>query len=580
MPEGLERFAEPEALIESGLRRAHQAAALLRGVLVAVIVLPLIFLAAFAWTTYDVARADAQKLVQRTVDVFHENTLKIFETQELILRQVTLLATRLPMQSIGLDLSDAMKDLQHGRDQIAAIWVLDELGDVRASSTPVTSGLNGSDRDYFQAQRQADVGTYVGKAFVGRVTGRSSFGFSRRLLSRSGAFAGVVSISVSADYFSDFFHRMAPEIGHVAWLVRADGQPLARDPPVPDPPPFAPDDPLMRATELADSGVLWRTSRIDGIERLYGYRRVLGYPVVVAMAVPRSAILEPWLQHLLLAGLVTIAAIGALSIMTGFALRKTRREEAALIRLLREARHREDIEARLRHAQKLEALGQMTGSVAHDFGNLLMPILANLQLLQGKLDDPKAPARINDALTAAELGAKLVRSLLAFARQQPLEFATVDVNAVIAGMGALLQHALTSHHRLVLELAPELWPTYADANQLELSVLNLVLNARDAMKESGTVRIATANCTLAGEDNGLAGECVAIAIADTGPGMPGEVLARAFEPFFTTKEKGQGTGLGLASVYGFARQCGGSATIESTRGNGTTVTIYLPRTRS
>jgi signal transduction histidine kinase len=199
---------------------------------------------------------------------------------------------------------------------------------------------------------------------------------------------------------------------------------------------------------------------------------------------------------------------------------------------------------------------------------------------QGKLDDPKAPSRVNDALPAAELGAKLVRSLLAFARQQPLELTVVDVNRVIAGMGALLQHALTSQHRLVLELAPELWPTYADANQLELSVLNLVLNARDAMKEAGTVRIATANCRLAREHNGLSGEFVALTVADTGRGMTPVVLARAFEPFFTTKEKGRGTGLGLASVYGFARQCGGSTTIESEPGKGTTVTIYLPRSPS
>jgi signal transduction histidine kinase len=580
VPKGRESLAASEALIEAGLRRARRTTALLRSVVAAAIVLPLGFLAAFAWMTYDVALTDAQTLVRRTVDVFHENTLKIFETQELILRQVTLLATMLPMQSIGRDLSDVLKELQEGRDQIAAIWIMDQLGEVRASSTSVTAGLNGADRDYFQAQRDGNIGTFVGKAFTGRVTGRSSFGFSRRLLSRDGSFTGIASISVSSDYFSEFFRRTAPEIGHVAFLIRDDGAPLARDPPVPNPPPFVAEDPLMRAIAAADSGVLWRVSQIDGIERLYGYRRVAGYPVIVTMAVPRSAIIEPWLRHLMFAALVTTAAMLALSIMTGVALRETRREEAALVRLLAEARHREEMEDRLRHAQKLEALGQMTGSVAHDFGNLLMPILANLQLLRGKLDDARAPARINDALAAAELGAKLVRSLLAFSRQQPLEFTSVDANAVIAGMAALLQHALTPRHRLALELAPRLWPTYADATQLQLAVLNLVINARDAMGEAGAVRISTENRTLAGEQNGLVGEFVAISVADTGAGMTPDILARAFEPFFTTKEKGTGTGLGLASVYGFTRQCGGSATIESAPGKGTTVTIYLPRMQS
>jgi two-component system, NtrC family, sensor kinase len=143
-----------------------------------------------------------------------------------------------------------------------------------------------------------------------------------------------------------------------------------------------------------------------------------------------------------------------------------------------------------------------------------------------------------------------------------------------------LQHALTPRHRLALELAPRLWPTYADATQLQLAVLNLVINARDAMGEAGAVRISTENRTLAGEQNGLVGEFVAISVADTGAGMTPDILARAFEPFFTTKEKGTGTGLGLASVYGFTRQCGGSATIESAPGKGTTVTIYLPRMQS
>lgn len=251
--------------------------------------------------------------------------------------------------------------------------------------------------------------------------------------------------------------------------------------------------------------------------------------------------------------------------------RERERDQAAL--------QRAQMEDSLRQSQKLEALGQMAATIAHDFGNLLTPILGNLEMLEKGIDDPRSRSRINSALAGAKRGEKLVRSLMAFARREPLAMTTIDVNQSIWTMEELLKEALGTAGKLVFNPAPEAWPARGDPSQLGMAMLNLIVNARDALTAQGTVRISTRNAALHGEIGNLSGDYVAIAVSDTGSGMPPETLALAFEPLFTTKGPGKGTGLGLASVYGFAKQCGGSAVIESELRKGTTVTIYLPRSR-
>ena len=241
------------------------------------------------------------------------------------------------------------------------------------------------------------------------------------------------------------------------------------------------------------------------------------------------------------------------------------------------AHQRAQIEESLRQSQKLEALGQMAATMAHDFGNLLTPILGNLQMLEKQIDDPRSRSRINSALAGAKRGEKLVRSLMAFARREPSPMTVIDVNQTILAMEELLTQSLGTTGKVIFNLAPETWPARADASQLEVAILNLVVNARDAMTADGTVRISTMNTELHGELDNLTGDYVAVAVSDTGSGMSPEILALAFEPLFTTKGPGKGTGLGLASVYGFARQCGGGAVMDSEPGKGTIVTIYLPR---
>jgi PAS domain S-box-containing protein len=250
-------------------------------------------------------------------------------------------------------------------------------------------------------------------------------------------------------------------------------------------------------------------------------------------------------------------------------------------RLMAEAAERERAEAALLQSQKLEAVGQLASGLAHDFNNLLAVILGNLELLDMRLPDERLRKLVQAAARSAQRGAKLNQQLLAFSRKQHLVPQSIDLNALIGEMAEMLQRTLGGTVKVETPLAPDLWPSLVDPSQLELVVLNLALNARDAMPPGGgSLRIATRNVTAstAGRAAELSpGDYVCLSVSDNGSGMSEAVLARACEPFFTTKELGKGSGLGLAQVYGFARQSGGGLVIDSAVGEGTTVSVYLPR---
>ncbi len=247
-------------------------------------------------------------------------------------------------------------------------------------------------------------------------------------------------------------------------------------------------------------------------------------------------------------------------------------------------RHVEDV---LRQAQKMEALGQLTGGIAHDFNNLLQVILGYVDIVAAGLKKPDADrgrlTRATDNIrTAAERAATLTQQLLSFARKQRLDGRMVDLNAVIAGMDDMARRTLGESITLETRTAPDLWTCKVDPTQAEVAILNILINARDAMPKGGTVTIATENRQLelgAGTESSIGGGFVTVSITDTGQGIPREMLAHVMDPFFTTKEEGKGTGLGLSMVYGFAKQSGGSVQIESTVGEGTTVRLSFPAMR-
>ena len=247
----------------------------------------------------------------------------------------------------------------------------------------------------------------------------------------------------------------------------------------------------------------------------------------------------------------------------------------------REAQQRlEESREQLFRSQKMEALGQLTGGLAHDFNNLLTAILGACELAVRNIDDPDKVRRMLDGVrNSAQRGAGLTKQLLAFARAQQLEIKQIDLKAFFADVTTLLRPSLRSNIEVVTQFSDQLWPIDADAGALELAVLNLAFNARDAMKNGGTLKISAQNEVLHGKPEGLNGEHVALKVTDTGEGMAPEVMDRVFEPFFTTKSFGEGTGLGLSQVFGFSKQIGGAITVESKPGKGATFTLYLPASR-
>ncbi|NKC32259.1 ATP-binding protein [Falsiroseomonas selenitidurans] len=244
-----------------------------------------------------------------------------------------------------------------------------------------------------------------------------------------------------------------------------------------------------------------------------------------------------------------------------------------------EVRAREAAQAQLFQTLKLEALGQLTGGVAHDFNNLLSVITSGIALLR-TAEDPARREKLAEAMAqAARRGADLTRRLLTFARRQTLHPGPLELRGWLTEMRELLARTLRGDITIEIEMQPDLWPVLVDAGELELALLNLAVNARDAMPRGGRLRLRAQNASLsrAGSPDLVDGDYVRLCIADNGIGMTPDVLSRAFEPFFTTKEAGHGTGLGLAQVYGFVRQSGGAARVQSEPGRGTTVSLLLPR---
>jgi signal transduction histidine kinase len=236
-------------------------------------------------------------------------------------------------------------------------------------------------------------------------------------------------------------------------------------------------------------------------------------------------------------------------------------------------------EDQLRHARKMEAIGRLAGGVAHDFNNLLTALMGQGQLLRSELPQGPSRERVEEILRVAGRGSELTRQLLAFARRQVLQPKKIDLNQTVADVVRMLRSTIGPDIELVTKTEPALGRVFADGGQMEQALLNLGVNARDAMPRGGRLTLTTANAAAApaSERGGLAGPCVLLEVADTGTGMGPEVLAHLFEPFFTTKEVGKGTGLGLSSVYGIVKQSGGHISVESTPGAGSTFRILLPR---
>jgi two-component system NtrC family sensor kinase len=374
-------------------------------------------------------------------------------------------------------------------------------------------------------------------------------------------------------YFENFFARIGEEGGYFA-MVRDDGQLIARYPVLPTRRLNFDDDEnfQVRAKQGVDDSFYTTTSPIDNTTRRNGIRKVPGFPVYVIAGVEWNAIISEWLHYNINYLIFGLPLTVLLSAGLGLALRRTRH-------LYDEAERREVAEGALRQAQRLEAIGQLTGGVAHDFNNLLMVISGSLQRLRSQLTDSKYMRPLDMIATATQRGETLTRQLLTYSRRQTLSPEVVDLRERLPLIRELLTRSLRTDIHIKVEVPDTACAVHVDPGEFELAILNLAINAKDAMPHGGSLSIRARPVTLKGEATaeGLTGDFVAVRIADTGHGIPADLMNRVFEPFFTTKEVGKGTGLGLSQVYGFAKQSGGTATVSSTEGRGTTVTLFLPR---
>jgi signal transduction histidine kinase len=309
----------------------------------------------------------------------------------------------------------------------------------------------------------------------------------------------------------------------------------------------------------------WETSP-SGITHFFQWRQLDPYPVYVAYAVDQDVALGPWHRRVVFYALLAAGVWAALCLISHFAARRTAAEAA------------------LQQAHRMEAIGQLASGVAHDFNNLLTTVIGNLDRIalhrQATADIRRFAAT---ALRAAERGSSLTARLLAFARHRPLHPTAVRINRVLDAILPLLRDAVGETIDVSCELNPDVSAIRIDPGQFEAALLNLALNARDAMPRGGTLRITARDAIVAASEAKRReispGDYVVMEIADTESGMPADTARRAFEPFFTTKGAGKGSGLGLAMVYGFARQSGGTAAIESQVGSGTTIKLYFPCSR-
>jgi two-component system NtrC family sensor kinase len=567
--------------VERDMRTARRSAIrLLQWMMVASAVLPASIFAYAAWLNSRATHAVADERIERTLDVLQEHGLKVFETIERTLGEVDELLRGMTDQRIIAEeqrLNRRLQELAKALPQVKSISIFDRAGRILVTSlqVPADRTADFSDRDYVRAQIARDAGTFVGAVLDPRppFTGATFFPVSRRRSSRDGAFAGVIEVSVLPSYFEEFYARTGRVPGSYAALIRRDSAVLARHPPA-DPARRFDRSPML-AEAIArdpDGGLMTFVSDFDSIERRAGYRRLAGYPVYALAGTETAVIRSEWLWTMASHLVFGLPATVLLLIIIGVALERTRR-------LYAEAERREAAEAALRQSQRLEAIGQLTGGVAHDFNNLLMVVSGSVERLRRDLSEERF-VRLLDRITAAtKRGEALTRQLLSFSRRQTLTPTVVDLAQLLPELKDVLRRSLRGNIEIVVDAPPTVCAAKVDAGELELAILNLAVNARDAMPDGGTLTLSVNTVRLEGDPavDGLKGEFATIALSDTGSGIAPEVLPRIFEPFFTTKDFGKGTGLGLSQVYGFARQSGGTITVASQVGRGSAFTLYLPR---
>jgi signal transduction histidine kinase/ActR/RegA family two-component response regulator len=563
--------------LPAGLRADLTATSLrsLRIFMLACVLVAIVLFAAFAASRYRQMQQEAEVRLQRTLAIAHEHALRVLDTNDALLRHTLALVrgeddAQVAAQRVALH--QQLVEMAAGKPQIQSIWVQGPDGKALATNRfaePPTH-TNVADRPYFAWHQQKKGGVFV--SGVMSAGGERFFNISRGRYRQNGDFAGLVSVGLFARYFTQFHEQLsANEPGVAVTLFRRDGLVYSRWPELANQPEsMSPrSEVLARVTAGEASGVIRNVSSLDGQQRLILFQQLGDYPVYIGIGRELGVIRSEWMGELArVAGFVVVPVL-LLVLAAYLALRRTRDALEAAQKLQEESAARRQVEEALLQAQKMEALGRLTGGVAHDFNNALMVISGNLHLL--RRTQPTVSQKYVDAIgRAVDSATKLTRQLLAFSRRQALAPEVISLQERLPALRELLVPTLGSRVALHIEVPPATSPVRVDPAELELALINLAVNARDAMPEGGSFRLS------AGERRGEDGATVWIEAADSGEGMPPEVLARAFDPFFTTKPLGKGTGLGLSQVQALCRRAGGDVTIATAPGEGTRVRLEFP----
>lgn len=573
---------QPKARIEPP-GAAPSARGWLLALMASAIVVPAVVFVAVAWHGYWAAFDDAQAKLDRAARIAHAHAQQALQTTALLFRGVDLAVADLTDAEIrarSAELAARLARLADGAPGVRNVGVWSASGEslVATESPAPVAGAAEQELLALHASTAGDI-------HVSRVAARdgaeSRFTASRRRAAAADDFAGIVTISLREGYFASFYRQLSRhEHGIAMVLIRDDGVPVARYPALPQM--FnggAGASPVVERFRAGDShGTLSAVSRFDGRLRLISFRRIEDHPLYVAVSIPHERILAPWRETVSVLAAVTFPISLALVGVSWVAWRRTRREHAALRMLHDEAERRARAEDALRQSQKLEALGHLTGGVAHDVNNLLMVVSNNAHVLKRLPAGTDLGPPIDAILRAVRSGTRLTRQLLAFSRRQALRPETVDLRARLPAMIEMIRHSGGAGVEISGRVEPGTGSIEVDPAELELALINLAVNARDAMSAGGRIEIVARSASPQEFSSGDR-DCVAISVSDTGCGIPPEVLDKVWEPFFTTKGPGKGTGLGLSQVYGFCVQSGGIARIRSAPGQGTTVIMYLPRSQ-
>ena len=588
---GAESDEEARSLVTQGRRTQHW----LRLLMLLALLLPTAFFLNTAWQTRERSLEDARARVNRMAVIAREHGLKLVHMNGLLLEQMQVRFDGLSASDFDAQrpqVQSTLAGMVRSLPDVRALMVWDSQGRLLAQAGVVDPvlALQPRSQDFFSVHQQPDAGMFTSVPLESSERpGEWQIVVTDRRNGADGAFAGVYAVVIDLASFVQFYRDLlrTERSGAVA-LFRPDGAIIVRQP---DPPRqgmlLPPDHPMMQQVHAGRSeGQMTAVSTVDQTERLIAFQRLNGHPLYVGASVQQEEIFASWYREVALLAAFTFPLALALAGVSWVALRQVRREQRAVQRWHDETVKRAQAEDALRQTQRLEALGHLTGGVAHDVNNLLMVVSNNAYLLRRLISGggraptaaalQKADKPIDAILRAVTTGSRLTRQLLAFARRQALRPTAVRLQDRLPLLLDLMRHSISAVIQLDGDVDPDTSPILVDPSELELAMINLAVNARDAMPEGGRLHVEVRNAAPS-EHRGL-GTWVSITVADTGVGMPPEVLQRVFEPFFTTKEQGKATGLGLSQVYGFCQQAGGTARIESAPGAGTRVQLLLPGT--